>query len=948
MNTFESRVLCVLLASVLALTTAGCPADDDGGGGGEEDAIIIGQDQGDDLELGVVEDTGDTDVADADDARRDGGGDARDSGGGDAGDATPDEGRDATICEPESTRCEGDAVVTCLPSGAAESRFECGDDGTCEVVEGEAVCAVACEPNAIGCQGPFTAFICDAAGEVLTPLPCRTNQYCEAGGCFPQVCEPDASACDDGVVTTCDERGASQLVAACDSLPDCAESDFGCRCADDGCAPRVCLPGSSVCAGNNVRPCAEDGSGYLPLESCGSGNCAFGACVPARCDDGETICANELLLTCDEGTWVEADDCEDEGLLCLVDGDDAECGAPVCLPDSRTCDGDTVLACDARGAALTRTECDTDERCVGGACVPDPCAGDVPPPGCSLECDVEGETEVCDGACGAGLRTCVDGIFGACVSGDDCVDFDRACRPAALEVTLDGEALPTGGLVDVAFLFDVSRSFGDDLLTFRSAASDLAASLADAVGDDELALGLASFSDAPCLTFGLTDDYGYQLDQALSTSLGTFSVAVGELSILNGNDLPESQLEAMYQALVGSGVAIATGACASADIAPSNMGWSGGRRFLFVSTDAVFHRPADTGYPYPHGVDDVIAAAQERSVVVSFLQAGGTTDPAAATIATATGGGVYPVGTASAGMADAAVEAVTEALGTSDVSVRVEGPGAELVARVEPASIRGLDFATVDELRFTVQLVADAPATGEDYDLELDLVFTVGGAEVARHPVTVHVPAAYDELCANRPPIIREWAPPATVRTGAVVPIPVTVDEPDDDEVALSLRVSHGSVDSSGFLIWTAPANPRIATLTVTATDPEGLSASAAATVAVLGGECTGAPALVELGDHGGTVYATSTVSQRVAEPSCGSAGWGEALFALHVTEPGTWRISREGEGAFYVRTGACTTDLECGEGEGAIDVELAAGDYFLIAEGNEDERVTVGFRRAD
>jgi hypothetical protein len=764
------------------------------------------------------------------------------------------------------------------------------------------------------------------------------------------VCEPNASACDDGVVTTCDERGASELATACAELTECAESDFGCACAEDGCVPRVCLPGNSVCAGNNVRPCAEDGSGFLPLESCGSRDCAFGACVPARCEDGETTCANDLLLACDDGAWVEAEDCAASGELCLVDGDDALCSGPICVPDSRTCDGGAVLACDARGAELTRTECDDDERCLGGACVPDPCAGEPTPPGCTLECDVEGETEACDGACGAGLRTCVDGVFGACVAGDDCVDFDRACRPVALEVTLDGEDLPTTGLVDVAFLFDVSASFADDLATFRTDATDLAERLEDAVGADDLALGLATFSDAPCLTFGFTGDYGYRLDRALSTALGTFSVAVGDLSIRNGNDLPESQLEALYQALVGPGVAIASGPCASADIEPSDMGWSGGRRFLFVSTDAVFHRPTDAAYPYPHGVDDVIAAAQEGSVVISFLQAGGVADPAAAIIATATGGGVYPVGSASAGMAEAVVDAVAlaEALGTSDVSLRVEGPGADLVARIEPTSVRGLDVGTVDELRFTVQLVADAPATGEDYELELDLVFTAGDVEVARHPVTVHVPAAYDEQCANRPPIIREWAPPATVRTGAVVPIPVTVDEPDGDEVALSLRVSHGSVDSSGLLIWTAPANPRIATLTVTATDPEGLSASAAATVTVLGGECTGTPAQVELGDHGGTIYATSTVSQRIAEPSCGSAGWGEALFALHVTEPGTWRISREGDGTFYVRAGTCTTDLECEEGAEAMDVDLEVGDYFLIAEGAEGERVTVGMRRAD
>jgi hypothetical protein len=201
--------------------------------------------------------------------------------------------------------------------------------------------------------------------------------------------------------------------------------------------------------------------------------------------------------------------------------------------------------------------------------------------------------------------------------------------------------------VDAAFLFDRSGSFGDDLDTFRGVADQLTDSLASRVTD--LAVGVTSFVDAPCGNFGQSGDFGFQQNLNLTTDLAGLGRTLNSISVRNeaGKDTPESQLEAMQQALTGEGRIVNRGASSChgvADIAESDLGWRKRTlKFLFVSTDSVFHKPTTADYPYPSDADSVIEAARAKEIRIYFLIAAGGSDepdPDAYRIAEATGGEV--------------------------------------------------------------------------------------------------------------------------------------------------------------------------------------------------------------------------------------------------------------------------------------------------------------------
>jgi hypothetical protein len=213
-----------------------------------------------------------------------------------------------------------------------------------------------------------------------------------------------------------------------------------------------------------------------------------------------------------------------------------------------------------------------------------------------------------------------------------------------------GQQNPLPIAVDSVFLFDRSGSFSDDIDTFRQVSGSMTTELSSRVTD--LAIGLASFVDAPCYGFGSARDFGFAQDLSLTTDLGSLTSVLNGLSTLDGNDGPESQLEAMYQSLTGKGRVVNRGdaSCRGiADIASSDTGWR--RRtlkFMFVSTDSDFHKPTDAGYPYSSTADDVIKAALEQDVRIYFLYAAGdssTPDSDAFRIAEATGGEVRKLST---------------------------------------------------------------------------------------------------------------------------------------------------------------------------------------------------------------------------------------------------------------------------------------------------------------
>lgn len=224
--------------------------------------------------------------------------------------------------------------------------------------------------------------------------------------------------------------------------------------------------------------------------------------------------------------------------------------------------------------------------------------------------------------------------------------------------------------VDLAFLFDRSGSFNDDLETFRTHAARLT-NIEERATD--LAVGLSSFVDAPCGDFGFRGDFGYQQEMALTKELTMLPKVLKTLYTLDGNDAPESQLEAMKQALTGQGVKVNRGvhSCEkAADIASSNMGWrSKTLKFLFVSTDSKFHQATDYGYPYATNSDEVIQAAQDLGARVFFLFStdGKVVEPEADKIAQATGGAVSLLSSNSEHFADVVTQHVFHVIDSLEI-----------------------------------------------------------------------------------------------------------------------------------------------------------------------------------------------------------------------------------------------------------------------------------------
>jgi hypothetical protein len=91
----------------------------------------------------------------------------------------------------------------------------------------------------------------------------------------------------------------------------------------------------------------------------------------AACKNGEKRCTNSVQH-CSDGKWVDDEDCFAQGLICVPGS--FEC--KTCIPSSSSCDGQTIMHCDATGDSATPGEtCKVEdgEACRVGNCV-DLCA----------------------------------------------------------------------------------------------------------------------------------------------------------------------------------------------------------------------------------------------------------------------------------------------------------------------------------------------------------------------------------------------------------------------------------------------------------------------------------------------------------------------------------------------------------------------------------------------
>ncbi len=160
----------------------------------------------------------------------------------------------------------------------------------------------------------------------------------------------------------------------------------------------------------------------------------------------------------------------------------------------------------------------------------------------------------------------------------------------------------SGDLVDVYFLVDLTDTFRDDLPVFKTDAPIIIRDLEDQGLD--LKVGLGSFEDYPILPFGREGEgeVAYRRNIDLTTDTGAFITVINGLLVRSGNDLPESQLAALYQSASGAGQDLSEEGYHDAGILEGQQANFRDRavKLILLWTDAPFHYSGDPGHKIPH------------------------------------------------------------------------------------------------------------------------------------------------------------------------------------------------------------------------------------------------------------------------------------------------------------------------------------------------------------
>lgn len=157
--------------------------------------------------------------------------------------------------------------------------------------------------------------------------------------------------------------------------------------------------------------------------------------------------------------------------------------------------------------------------------------------------------------------------------------------------------------LDVLFIFDTSGSYWDDLPNMLGQMSSVMSEITTDFPNPRFAV--ANFKDFPIVPSGSPSDHAWELNQDFTFNTAAVNTALGGLNASGGNDLPESQYEALYQAMTGSGLDLNNDGdyLDNGDIAPQPLSWDANRApIIFLMTDADFH-DADLE-DYPAGVGE--------------------------------------------------------------------------------------------------------------------------------------------------------------------------------------------------------------------------------------------------------------------------------------------------------------------------------------------------------
>jgi Ca2+-binding RTX toxin-like protein len=155
-------------------------------------------------------------------------------------------------------------------------------------------------------------------------------------------------------------------------------------------------------------------------------------------------------------------------------------------------------------------------------------------------------------------------------------------------IELGSGSAATGKLpLDMFLVEDLSGSFYDDVATVRGLLDNLITQVRAVQSDSQF--GAGSFVDKPISPFGDVYDYVYRTDAKITSDTATVKTAFDNMTVLNGNDGPEAQLEALYQIALRTIKDDSTSATGSDEIGfrPGSM------RFVVLATDAPYHLAGD-------------------------------------------------------------------------------------------------------------------------------------------------------------------------------------------------------------------------------------------------------------------------------------------------------------------------------------------------------------------
>ena len=361
-----------------------------------------------------------------------------------------------------------------------------------------------------------------------------------------------------------------------------------------------------------------------------------------------------------------------------------------------------------------------------------------------------------------------------------CIEAPFAGGEVQLPITIESRP----GTADIAFLIDITGSMVDEIDSIRARLRNtIVPGIRDAIPDVQFAV--ATHGDFPVGSFGDSGDLPFTMMSQSSADVAVAEAALNAITLGNGLDVPESQVQALYHLATGealepwvSAADCATGighACFRGVGEPA-----GALPIVILMTDAPFHEGPGGADPYGSAVpeaatySDAVAALNGIGARVIGLDSGSAsvhlTPLAMDTGAVDVTGAplVFHTGTSGEDLDTRAVEAV-QSLASSihfdvnGVAVPAAGdspPTLEVVPRsAEPTSgTAGIDATTGAFLdvetgtRLTFDLVAQndsVPSGAEPRVFSIEVVFR--GDErfrVVSLDVAIVVPASDGRGCA--------------------------------------------------------------------------------------------------------------------------------------------------------------------------------------------------------